>query len=195
MDIIDAKRLPLLRLPALAGATDSSELTRLIEAHRAAFEAFGLAIDREQEAKDLLRKGEPTVDSGLGKSFSLYMGEEECRRLIASEYREARWHLKRTRRMGVVIPPERDAVADAKEAEAMAAVDRAFAEYNAAEAACNGAAVAEERALLAICSSRCRSLEEARIKAEYLLTTTSVRDFWETPSTVLLRSFVEEVQP
>lgn len=41
-----------------------------------------------------------------------------------------------------------------------------------------------------LCGHRCQSLEEARIKAEYLLTTYLVRDTWDQEATELLRSFV-----
>lgn len=150
------------------GVETDAELDRLIEQHRAAHDAFDLAIDREQAAKDALRKGEPTVDSGLGSHFSLYQGEQECRRLIAAKWHEAKWHLRQTRRIAPVAH-EAEAILEAKEAEAMARVDEAFADYNAVKADYDAADAAESDAWSAICSYKCHTPEATRMKVEYLV--------------------------
>jgi hypothetical protein len=180
--------IPAAGFAADAKCLGTAELFELIEAHRVAYQAFGVAIDREQAAKELLLKGEPTVDSGLGEHFSLYPGEDQCRRLIANKYQNARRDLKRLRRMDQVAP-QAEAIVDAKEAEAMAAIDRAFADYNAAAANCSDARDAEADGLTALCSYRCRTGEEASIKAEYLLTAGMVRDTWNEDAKALLESF------
>jgi hypothetical protein len=172
------------------GLEANGELDRLIAQHRAAEGEFGLAVDREEAARGLLRKGEPTVASGLGSHYSLYQGEDQCRRLIAAEWAKASWHLRQTARIAPVAA-EAEGILEAKEAEAMARVDRAFADYNAVKADYEAADAAEADTLLAICSYRCRTVEEARQKAEYLLTTSLVKGFWPDEAQAVLESFVE----
>jgi hypothetical protein len=103
-------------VPALAAATDTSDLTRLIEAHRAAFKAFDAAIDVEQE-----------LDGRQG-----------------SERKRS--------------------------------------------------AAAELDAFYEVCNFHCKSIEEAKLKAKYLLTTYLVKDSWDAEAKALLQSFAGEVQ-
>lgn len=140
-------------------------------------------------AMALLRKGEPTVDSGLGCHFSLYQGEEECRRLIEREYRKVWCELRRLQRI-TSVSPKAEKIWHAKRAVAMAAIDRAFADVNAAEAELHAACNADDQAFLAVCAYRCRTPEEAKIKAEYLLTTAMVKDSWDDDARALLESVV-----
>jgi hypothetical protein len=77
------------------------------------------------------------------------------------------------------------AALDKTEAENAALLNRMLAEEEArkeasglaqAERAWEATADAEEEAFMAICSYRCRTPDEARLKAEYLLTTSTVKD-------------------
>ena len=171
------------------GAEDATELNALIKAHRGAFRAFGVAIDREQAARDLLRKGEPIVDFDfLRTGNSLYIGQEDCTQILSREFENCRSKLKMLERIMPDAAKEAEAILDAKQADDMAVVDQAFAEYNAAETTRSDASDAEEHALTAICSYRCRSPEETRIKAEYLLTTVTLNDCWENDAKAVLKS-------
>jgi hypothetical protein len=51
---------------------------------------------------------------------------------------------------------------------------------------------AKAAAFMALCSYLCRTFEEARIKARYLLTKAPVKDRWDDDPKALLESFVEE---
>jgi hypothetical protein len=51
---------------------------------------------------------------------------------------------------------------------------------------------AEKKAALAVCAYRCRTIEEARIKAEYLLGGLGLFDQWDECETALLQSFLDK---
>ena len=53
----------------------------------------------------------------------------------------------------------------------------------------DAAADAELSAFSDVCAYRCNSLEEAKLKAKYLITTYMVRDGWDDEAIALLKSF------
>jgi len=188
--------IPLVGL--CKGARESAELRDLIKAHRAAYRALGNAIDREQKSDEASRKGEPVVKSSLACGFSLYLGREECRSLVAREYAEYRERLKLLSRASPKAAEAVAAALDAKKSEDIALLDRTFDEHEtrfgreAARRELSEADNAETEAALAVCSYRCRTSEEARLKAEYLLTTSLVKDSWDDEAKALLESFLVE---
>lgn len=178
------------------GTPDASELRTLIKAHRAAYRAFCNAITREQRADLASRKGEPVIKNSLACGFSLYLGRDECRRLVAREYAEYWERIKLLSRAVPEAAKTTKAALDAKKADDMALLDRTFDEHEtrfgreAARRELNEADDDETDAALTVCSYRCRTSEEAKLKAEYLLTTSLVKDNWDDEAKALLESFL-----
>ena len=50
--------------------------------------------------------------------------------------------------------------------------------------------MAEKKAAIAVCAYRCRTLEETRIKSEYLLKAPGLYDQWDDKEKALLQSFL-----
>jgi hypothetical protein len=90
-------------------------------------------------------------------------------------------------------------ILNAKEKEDLATLKKAEAEYKALEKAfgltaakreLDNACDAERKALMALCSYHCNTLEEARIRAEYLHSAPSWTDMDDSPySRALMTSF------
>jgi hypothetical protein len=165
-------------IPAVAD--QSGELAALIAAHRAAGERFGNACQAEDEISDDYRKahGEATAPCLLGDAVSLRLDREECIDFIAERFDAQRKHLERLARVAPEIAAQAAAALDAKEAENIALLDRAIEEeearreafgWSAAKREWRVACDADDGALVAVCAYVCRSPEEGRLKAEYLL--------------------------
>jgi hypothetical protein len=163
-----------------AAAAQSSELASLIEAHRAAGERFGNACQAEDELSDAYRKAhaEAIAPCLLGDAVSLYLGREECVDFIAERFDAQRKQLEKLARVAPEIAAQASGVLDAKEAENIALLDRAIEEeearreafgWSAAKREWRAACDADDGALIAVCAYVCRSPEEGRLKAEYLL--------------------------
>jgi hypothetical protein len=157
-----------LAAPALAEVGVDAELARLIEQHQIAAKAFDVMVDRMEAASDSLLKNTSVVDTGVGKFLELRLGEAECRRTIAEEYDRVRSDLRRLRRI-TKVSAKAEAIAGAKEAKAMRAVDKAFAAYNEVENDYDFAAAAEEEAWLALCAYQCQTPKAVSKKVDYLL--------------------------
>jgi len=189
----------------LAGATAaaaSSDLARLLEDHRVAYRAFCDAIDREQEMSSAHKDAYTIiVPCLLGGGFSLAQGREFCEEHIAAAYFNQRDRLKQLSRVAPELAEQVRSVMDAKEVENTELMDRMFAEEDARQEAFGLAAAnrdyeatseAEEEAATAVCAYCCHTLEEARLKAEYLAEAPGLRDgLQEEQVKELLQSFSE----
>jgi hypothetical protein len=116
------------------------------------------------------------------------------------DYESQRQRLDTLAHIAPDIAENARAAIDAKEAENMALIDKAFEEEEARKEAFGLAEVqrrweatndAETEAATALCSYQCKTIEEARIRAEYILQTPLIRDEGEGEYlTALLRSFI-----
>jgi hypothetical protein len=187
-------------LPIVAGAlisaavipavqAQSPDFVRLIAAHRAAEAAFVVLSHKQDEAEsDYIEARTPITFSCLGAETILrpgMVGFEDCRNDIESWFQLQRRLLAS---LGDVAPREVAqmlVVLDSKEAESMALLDQAVERENAQRETFGLASIereyrtvsdAEESAFMAICAYACRSAEECRLKAEYLLEIHELRD-------------------
>ena len=199
----------MLPTAAMAGtvapaAAASPDLYRLIEDHRTAYRALEEAIDREQAfetAYDDVYSDPVIVPSLLGGGLGMSNGHEVCKKQIAAGYETQRERLTQLARVAPDLAEQVRAVMDAKEAENMTLVDRVFAEEEARREAFGWAAAkrdseaasdAEIAAAMAICAYPCGTIEEARIRAEYLATAPIFSDGLQPDQVeALLLSFAE----
>jgi hypothetical protein len=127
--------------------------------------------------------------------FELRHGHETCAEQLDREYKAAEMRIRSTLERG---DPKlsRQVIAEhrAKHKKDQAQLDRMWSESAQAriEQELDMTGGAELEALKAVCVYRCRNLQEAAIRAEYLLTTSYVRDTWDDHEKALLQSFVEE---
>lgn len=180
------------------GAESASELPGLIKAHRAAYRAFCNAIRRREKLEEAYKATDVVVPCLLGDAFSLSYGRQFCEEHLVAEYRRQRASLERLSRIAPDLAEQARAALDAKEAENMAILDSMVDEEEArresfglaeAEREWDRTEDAEHEAAIAVCAYRCRALEEARIKAEYLATVPSLRDLMNEHVNALLQSF------
>ena len=176
---------PAMALPAVAASMD---LARLIENHRAAHAAFVDAINHQQAVESAYEDAYPEpiiVPSLLGGGYSMSNGYEECKKHIAAGYENQRYGLNPLSRVSPDLAEQVRALMHAKEAENMVLVERVFAEEEARREAFGLVAAnrkyaatddAENDAAVAICAYPCRTIEEARLKADYLRTAPSLSD-------------------
>lgn len=175
-----------------ATAEASSDLPSLIEKHRAAYKTFGDAIDDLEAKKAKVRNPEVVVPCFLGGGFSLYAGHEFCEEhILAAYYNQAR-RLKEMDRIEPKAAQQYREALQEKQAENLTLFNKMWEDSGiaAAEAKQKTADEADWQAFQAICSYRCLTPEEAKLKAEYLLTTSVVRDSWEDETKALLKSLV-----
>ena len=190
-------------LPALA---DASKLDRIIQAHRLAKAAFDTAVDDlekiEDAYDDAYRDGEHLAPNlMIGGGYDVHrLDRDECRKMANRDYESQRQRLDTLAHIAPDIAEKARAAIDAKEAENMALIDKAFEEDEARKEAFGLAEVqrrwemtndAETEAATALCSYHCKTVEEARIRAEYILQTPLIRDAGEGEYlTALLQSFI-----
>ena len=172
---------PVALAPAVSSARPS-ELLQLIDAHRAAFQAFSDACKKEDELcfayrEEQRSKPEVVIPCLLGGVISIWRVQADCRTFIADAFETQR---KRLEKLAQIAPEAADQMRkalDAKEIENLALVDSAFEEERARreafglEAATrqrDAANDADEAALIAVCAYVCSTAEEGRIKSEYL---------------------------
>lgn len=176
---------PAALTPAMANQASSGELIRLLDEHRAAYDAFEDICGREDDMSYAYRQAraaepEVTVPCLLGGEIPVRHGFETCRNHIEDRFGSQRATIKELARAGVDRKAAKKMLASlkAKEAENMALLDRLFAEDEAREEAFGLAAMkrehralndAEDAAFLAICGYACASAEESRLKGEYLV--------------------------
>jgi hypothetical protein len=165
-------------IPA-AQAQSTSELERLIEAHRATGERFGNACQNEDELGDAYRRayGDATAPCFLGDAVSLRLDRDDCIAVIAERFDTQRKHLEKLALVAPEVAVQAGAALDGKEAENIALLDRCLEEeearreafgWSAAKREWREACDADEAGLIAFCAHVCHSPEEGRLKAEYL---------------------------
>lgn len=168
----------------MATQASSGELTRLLDEHRAAYDAFEDICGREDDMSYAYRQAraaepEVMVPCLLAGEISISRGHESCRNHIENRFAAQRMGIKELARAGVDRKAAKKMLASlkAKEAENMALVDRLVAEEEAREEAFGLAALkrehralndAEDAAFVAIFGYACASAEESRSKGEYL---------------------------
>ena len=194
--VITGSAAVVTAIPAVGLAAGvSDELNRLIEAHRAAHLAFGEAIDAEAaHGESQAREVHVPCVMGDVRSVSGY-SRNTCAERIASVYASTTSRLK-SALSGVDPKLLKAALAETKmrHKEAKAALERIWKESGRAnvEERTSQAGDADLDTFAAVSAYRCRSLEEARHKAEFLLSTDHVHDTWEEDAQALLRSFVNQ---
>jgi hypothetical protein len=183
----------------------ASPLRGLIEAHRAAFDAFDRAVSRQSEMDVAYDWAFPPEESPFVPSCggcSMRHGLELSKKIIAESYQHQCNALTPLFRIAPELAEQARAALDAKEAENMELIDRLFADEDARKEAFGLAAAsrafestnnAEEEALTALCAYPCETMAEARIKAEYLASTVAFSDGLEAEHTeALILSFLPQ---
>lgn len=168
-------------------AAVSPELLRLIEAHRTAYAAYKEAFARSESAKKRYDAARPPWNFPIKDIY----GEPNCRKLSMLHGPEGcktrflenlDWREDTIRAIGEdFATPKRQkqlkAAFRAIKKDGLAMIDASFAQdeaariasgYDAAHRAESWALQESDDALLAICSYRCRSLAEMRLKGDYL---------------------------
>jgi hypothetical protein len=180
--------LPIASMPAVAGVAGASPLRGLIDAHRVAFDAFCQATDRENELEEAYKEAFPPEEVPFVPSLldagscgcGMQNGLERSKEIIAGSYQHQRNALTPLSRIAPELAEQARSALDAKEAENMELVDRLFADEEArketlglaaAERAWAATNNAEDEALTALCAYPCETIAEARIKMEYLAST------------------------
>ncbi len=176
--------LAISSIAAANAGNASSPLYSLIDAHKMARAAWRGAHDRLEELEDAYeaafpRNKIPLVPSLVrkGSSYDLERGLGGCIENISGEYRRRHEGLKQFSQIDPEFVAQVSAKLDAMEAENMALAVRAWGKEEAqkekfglaaAEHAMSATNDADEKAFIAVCAYPCESLDEARIKAEYL---------------------------
>jgi hypothetical protein len=183
--------VPAAAVLGRAQAADIGELPQLIKKHRAAYRAFTKTIDRHEALRDRVVAGEPIVPCLLGGGY-LKHGYEFCQEQILSAYTGQSDRLGPLSHVAPELADQARAVMAARQKETLELLDRMWEESGlpASDQEWEAASDAEDEAFSAVCSYRCRTPDEARLKAEYLLTTSTVKDNWDDEAKALLQSFV-----
>jgi len=179
-------------LPGAAGPPSTTQLSALIEAHRAARAAFYEAIDALEAAEPDKETVIPGIDAPYPVKSHRY---EDLKAYIEDDFAE---ELEKTATISALSPAlgeQARAVLEARKAFCLARLDEAFAGYAIAETAYNAASAAEDDAVTAICAHRCATLEEVAIKCRYLLRDSPIKDEIQTEHyDALLGSFLSEAE-
>jgi hypothetical protein len=177
-------------LPAAAGPPSTTQLSALIEAHRAAYATFCAAIDP-------LEAAEPDADA-VTPSFddtAPYRADRRKDDIVEQIECDFAAELEKTATISA-LSPELGAQArtflEARKAFCIARLDEVFVEYSVTEAAFNSANAAEDDALMAVCAYRCASIEEAAIKFQYLKESPAGEDLQNAQIDALFASFLPE---
>ncbi|VTZ27241.1 conserved hypothetical protein [Methylocella tundrae] len=188
MGIAGGASLATIAAAAPVEAAVSSELLRLIEAHRSAHDALTRAVTRCDEAEvsyNGIRPSIPFKDMWAGKEYGadykpldISLGVDECKSRVI---RSLDWSDRIGGGIDEFASPKRlkqlQAARKAIKNDAFAVIDAAFAEDEAARQSSGFAAAkrdvdqasdAEDEALTALCAYRCATLKEVQIKADYL---------------------------
>lgn len=186
-----------------AAAAEASDLLSLIAKHRVAREAFCEAVDIQNDTEERYVKAYPErvlTPAGPGRSYELTYGYDFCRKGIADDFEELRKKLSGLARLDPAAGEQALATIDAKEAERIATLDVNFAAVEARKEAFGlGAANrlwqetndAEREIAIALLAYKCRDIEEARIKVEYILSSPLKDEIHDEDLLMpLLRSFI-----
>jgi hypothetical protein len=197
-----AAGLALAPVAGLAGAATPAKIYEMIDAHRSANRAFERAIDDLQRFTDAYEEANGDgfqVPCLLGGGMGSSNGYEECKRHFKSAYETNRRNMRCLSNIAPELAEKALAAFDFKEIENMALIDELFAE-EAARREKFGLAEAERRweetseadsvAALALCSYQCQTLEEARIRAEYIMQASIIHEDEGEYFSALLRSFM-----
>ncbi len=180
---ISTAPVALAGLGATAAAAGSSELHRLIDAHRTAAADFYRAMDelaaaekRHEElhaGKVYLAPASFLAKGGLDMEIYSF---GQCRENVVYEYKQHRQNLRVIGRVSPEASKQAIAVLDVQEQEDLARIDAAFEEKAEREKA-SGLSAARDRyhatggaaddAAADLCRYRCTTLEEARARALY----------------------------
>lgn len=139
----------------------------------------------------------------VGEAYSIKLGREFCEEHLAAAYSRERDRLKALGRIAPDLAEQARVAIDAKEAENRVLLDGMLADEEArkeafglgeAERDWDRAEQAEHEAAIAVCAYPCRTLEEARLKAEYLAKSPGLSDgLQDEQREALLQSFSEPV--
>jgi hypothetical protein len=189
-------------IPALGlakGSNGAPELRALIEVHRAAFRAFGQAIDREGQQEEAFEQSQVVVHCPMaGEAYDISAGREFCEERLAAAYGKQRDRLAPLAKVAPDLAKQARAAIDAAEEDNRLVLERLLAEedtrkeasgFAEAERQYTAAEQAERDAAMALCDYRCQTIEEARIKAKYLATVPLIKDFANEELMALLGSF------
>jgi hypothetical protein len=174
---------------AAPDASVSPELLRLIDAHKAAYDADKEAERRREEAQEAYIAVRPATqiplydmrakaDRKRDQLLDMSLGLDECRKhfIESFEFRNQIWGIgedyaspKRRKKLNAVL--------EAMKNDGLETIESAFAQDDAvrqssglaaAETDCTRAYAAEGEAMLALCAYRCATLAETRLKGGYL---------------------------
>jgi hypothetical protein len=193
--------LGMIAAPVHAG--EKSGLTNLIAHHKTVRQALCVAIDAQEEIEARYKAVYPkTIFTPSAHCFyELHSGYDFCKDGIVEDFEEQRKMLKSLARLDPAAGEVALAAIDAKEAERIATLDENFAALDAREEEFGlGAANrlyeetrdAEREAILALLAYRCRNIEEARIKTEYVYSPALRAEIHEDEYLeTFLRSFID----
>ena len=179
--------LPTAALPLSA----SNECERLIQAHKDAYRALCEIIDSGAEEKARKELFVPCMlgDTRAVSRYSYKYLEE----LLDSAYEQAVDRVQRTLK-GLDQKIMRLALTELKanRKKAQSALERIWKESGRDAILKTGddANEAEQEAFASVTSYHCQSPREVRLKAEYLLSTATVKDTWDAAAKALLQSFL-----
>jgi hypothetical protein len=160
------KPAPALAVFPAVPSIPTTALADLIEAHRAAYAAFCAAIDPLEAAEP----DKETLVPGFGDKC--YRAGDRYDDIVAHIEYDFDAELKKLTTLSALSPAlaeQARTLLEARKAFCLARLDEVFADHSAAEVAYNDASSAEDEALMAICEHRCASLEEAAVRAKYLV--------------------------
>lgn len=149
---------------AMAASASTTQLSALIEAHRAARIAFGVTDD----AMEAARPDDLTLIPTLNGCYSANLHREDISAYIERDFAAEVHKTASISKLSPALGEEVRTLLAAKKASCLAGLEEAFAEHSAARSAWDGAYAVEEKAGVAVCAYRCASIEEAALKAEYL---------------------------
>lgn len=163
-----------------------ADIDALIESHRSALADFDAAHRELKAIHDSWRASQKDDDFGvpsfLGGSLGSRNGRKRCREQISAGYESMRRGLVSIERIAPDIAAQTRTVLDSKEVANLALVDELFDESEKRDAARRdafGLTAAEQRfdafseaerdAAIALCAYRCKTSEEERRRALYIL--------------------------
>lgn len=173
----------LAALAPVAEASSAQKLLRFVEAHRSAKSAGDGAMITENEARAQHESlPHPIAEKALGfyALSPLDAKIEQCKEAQVLGMRSERGVFnKLSRNLSAPLVQELERVFELAVQDRLALIDEMYAEHDALEQTCGAkeaqrlareAGAARNGALLALCASTCRTLQDVAIKQEYLAT-------------------------
>lgn len=174
---------------ASGASAQSSDLLLLIEEHKAAWDALGDAIDQKEEREEAFRAAYRTtgymVAPSIDGPMECFCDQEVGREYLRNVYDKERARLAWLDRIENGLADRAIAALDRKQAEDFRKFEERAAEVDArkeefglaaAERNLDAAHEAERNAACAVLAHPCATMEEGRIKAEYIRTASSFTD-------------------